>query len=156
MAKVRFEKEWRIWASIGALLVLVVGYLYMASRPPTEGGEHLWKVTKVVDAQDLTLKGSGNTIHFKLAGMRIPTSQTEAAKDFLTKTLDTKWVRVKTLREVPGGVKEGLVFLSGEDINARLIRLGMAEIDREESGFDIRPYIELEQEASREKKGLWR
>lgn len=156
MAKVRIEKEWRIWASVGALFVLLVGYLYFASRPPTEGGENLWKVTKVVDAQDLMLKSSGATVHFRLAGMRIPASQTEAAKEFLTKTLDSKWVRVKTLREGPQDVKEGLVFLSGEDINARLVRLGMAEIDRNESGFDIRPYIELEQEANREKKGLWR
>jgi hypothetical protein len=31
----------------------------------------------------------------------------------------------------------------------------LAEIDREEKTFDIRPYIELEQEAQREKRGMW-
>ena len=37
-----------------------------------------------------------------------------------------------------------------------MIRQGLAEIDREEKDFDIRPYIELEQEAKREQRGLWR
>ena len=156
MAKVRLEKEWRIWASLGAFFLLLVVYLYMASRQPTEGGEQLWKVMKVVDAQNLSLKGSGNIIQFKLAGLRIPSSQNEAAKEFLAKSLDAKWVRMKTLRENPDGVKEGFVFLAGEDMNARLVRLGMAEIDRDDAAFDVRPYIELELEAKREKKGLWR
>ena len=45
--------------------------------------------------------------------------------------------------------------MSGEDIIARMIRQGLAEIDRDEKSFDVRPYMELEQEAKRERKGLW-
>jgi endonuclease YncB( thermonuclease family) len=52
-------------------------------------------------------------------------------------------------------LKEGFVFISGEEVNARMIRMGLAEIDRDETAFDIRPYIELEQEAKREKRGMW-
>jgi len=156
MAKLRLEKEWKIWVSLGAIFLLLVVYLYMASRPPTEGGEYLWRVNKIIDGKNMSLKGSGNVVQIQLAGLRIPQSQEEAAKEFLTKALEAKWVRMKPVREKPQGPIEGFVFLSGEDINARLIRLGMAEIDREEQGFDIRPYIELELEAKREKKGLWR
>ncbi len=36
-----------------------------------------------------------------------------------------------------------------------MVRQGMAEVDREEKAFDVRPYIELEQEARRERKGIW-
>jgi endonuclease YncB( thermonuclease family) len=36
-----------------------------------------------------------------------------------------------------------------------MIRLGLANIDRDEKSFDIRPYIELEQEAEKSKRGLW-
>ena len=156
MAKLRLEKEWKIWVSLGAIFLLLVVYLYMASRHPTEGGEYLWRVNKIIDGKNMSLKGSGNVVQIQLAGLRIPQSQEEAAKEFLTKALEAKWVRMKPVREKPKGPIEGFVFLSGEDINARLIRLGMAEIDREEQGFDIRPYIELELEAKREKKGLWR
>lgn len=155
MAKIRLEKEWKIWLSLGGVSLIAILYLYMASRPPTEGGEQLWKVMKVVDGKNLSLKSSGAVIQVRLAGLRVPPSQGEASKDFLTKTLETKWVRLKPVRETSDGIKEGFVFLSGEDINARLIRIGMAEIDRDEEGFDVRPYIELEQEAKREKKGLW-
>jgi micrococcal nuclease len=156
MAKLRLQSEWKMWAAIGGILLLVILYLYMASRPPMEGGEYLWNVTKIVDERDLTLKGSGSVIELRLAGLRVPPDQGQAARDFLTKTLENQWVRVKILREAPKGVREGFVFLSGEDVNARMIRLGLAEIDREEKDFDIRPYIELEQEAKREQRGLWR
>jgi endonuclease YncB( thermonuclease family) len=156
MAKMRLQSEWKIWAALGAIIVLVVVYLYMASRPPMEGNEYLWNVTKVKDEKVLTLRGSGKVMEFKLAGLQIPPSEAQAARDFLTKTLENQWVRVKILREGPQGIKEGFVFLSGEDTNARMIRQGLAEIDRNEKDFDIRPYIELEQEAKREQRGLWR
>jgi endonuclease YncB( thermonuclease family) len=47
------------------------------------------------------------------------------------------------------------VFLAVDDVNAKLIRQGLAEINRDEKSFDIRPYIELEHEAQREKRGMW-
>lgn len=156
MAKLRLENEWKMWLGLGAVFVIIAVYLYMVSRPPTEGGEPLWHVTKVIDAQNISLKGSGEVVQFKLAGLQIPQSEEEAAKDFLTRTLLNQWVRIKVLREEPKNVKEGFILLSGEDINARMVRQGMAEIKRDDAGFDVRPYIELEQEAKREKRGLWK
>ena len=108
MAKIRLQSEWKMWAALGGILLLVIFYLYMASRPPTEGGEYLWNVTKIVDETDLSLRGSGNIIELKLAGLRVPPGQAQAARDFLTKTLENQWVRVKILREGPKGSKEGL------------------------------------------------
>lgn len=155
MAKLRLQSEWKIWVAIAVLVLAVIGYLYMVSRPPMEGGEYLWKVTKIEDEKTLTVRGSGTVMQVKLIGLRIPKAQAAAAKDFLTKALENQWVRVKILREEPKGPKEGIVFLAVDDINAKMIRQGLAEIDREEKTFDIRPYIELEQEAQREKRGMW-
>ncbi|MGB9615865.1 MAG: thermonuclease family protein [Desulfomonilaceae bacterium] len=155
MPKVKMEKEWRIWLAVGAFLLLLILYLYIASRPPTEGGESLWRVTKVLGPTTLSLKSEGKVVEFKIAGLKTPQDREAQMKDFLAKTLESKWVRIKVLREGKGDVREGLLYLSGEDINARLVRLGLAEIDRDEQGFDVRPYIELEQEARREKKGIW-
>jgi micrococcal nuclease len=155
MAKLRLQGEWKIWLSLGGVFVLVAIYLYMVSRPPMEGGEYLWRVIKVQDARNLSLKGSGNVIKFRLIGLQIPASQEQAAREFLTKSLDDEWVRIKTIRDLPDGVKEGFAYLSGEDMIARMIRQGLAKVHVEEKSIDVRPYIELEQEAKREKRGLW-
>ena len=155
MAKLRFQKEWRIWAVSAGALILVVGYLYFLSRPPMEGGEYLWRVTRVLDEKTLKLKGSGAELQVKMIGVRIPPQAKDAARDFLVKNLQDQWVRLKIVREDPQGGKVGLVFLSGEDVVARMIRQGLAEIDREEKQFDIRPYLELEQQAKKDKRGLW-
>lgn len=155
MAKLKLKNEWRLWAGIGALFLLLIGYLFWVSRPPTEGGEPLWKVTQIVDGRTLKLRGSGKIIEVRLIGLNVPASQEAAARDFLTNTLNDKWVRIKIERESRNGPNEGFAYISGEDISARMIRLGLATIDREEKIFDVRPYIELEQEAENSKRGLW-
>lgn len=156
MPKVKIEKEWRIWLTVGGFLIVLILYLYVASRPPTEGGEKLWRVMKVLSSTNLSLKSEGKVIEFKIAGLKTPEDRAGHLREFLNKTLESQWVRIKVLRQGKDGIREGLLYLSGEDINARVVRLGLAEIDREERGFDVRPYIELEQEARREKKGIWK
>jgi len=155
MAKVQLNKEWRLWAGVAAVFAVLVIYLYLVSRPPMEGGKYLWYVTNVTGPDQLSLKGSGKAIDFKLIGLQIPASQADAARDFLTKTLKDQWVGIKTIREGERDQELGFVYLSGDDINARMIRMGLAELDKKETGFDVRPYIELEQEAKRQQRGLW-
>ncbi len=156
MAKLKLQQEWKLWAGLGVVLLLIIAWLYFASRPPTEGGEALWKVTQVVDEKTLTIKGSGKTLNFQLIGLNNPSSQVSAVKDYLSKSLENKWVRIKPLKDLGPGQKLGFVYHDGEDIVARMVRQGLAEVDRTESAFDVRPYIELEQEARREKRGMWR
>ncbi len=155
MAKLRLKDEWKMWGSLAMVVLILVIYLYIASRPPTEGGEYLWKVTKVEEPNELALRGSGDEIRVRLIGLKIPASVGEAARDYLNKTLANQWVRLKALRTEKSGLKLGFIYLSGDDINARMVRQGLAEIDRDEKGFDVRPYIELEQEAKRQRRGLW-
>ncbi len=155
MAKFRLEKEWRLWVSLGGLAVLVIGYLYFVSRPPMEGGEYLWRVVKLTGPTQLTLKGQGKTVEFKLIGLQIPDAQAAQASESLKQALENQWVKIKEIRQDSKGTKEGFVFLSGEDIHARLIRQGLAKMDRTDEKYDVRPYIELELEAKRKKRGLW-
>jgi micrococcal nuclease len=155
MARLQLQGEWKLWAGFAAIFVLIALYLYMVSRPPTEGGEYLWRVDKITSSKDLSLRSLGNVIRFRLIGLRVPQSQEKAARDYMTNTLENQWVRIKIVREDPQGVKEGFLYLSGEDVIARMVRQGLAEIDRDERSFDVRPYMELEQEAKRERKGLW-
>lgn len=156
MAKIKLSTEWRIWLTFGVLFVILGVWLYFMSRPPTEGGEYLWRVMKVTDKDTLSLKGSGQSIDLTLIGVKIPQSDAQAAKDYLTKTLQDNWVRVDIVRDNPKGPKGGRVYYSGEDITSRMVRQGLAGVDREETAFDVRPLIELENEAKREHKGVWR
>ena len=155
MAKGRLKTEWKLWVGFGTLSLLVILYLFLVSRPPMEGGEYLWTVTKVTDGKKLVLRGSVQTIEFTLPGLEVPPAQTQAARDLLERTLMDKWVRIKDLGDPTKEQKEGFVYLSGEDIHALIVRQGMAKVNREENRFDVRPYIELEMEAKREKRGLW-
>jgi endonuclease YncB( thermonuclease family) len=155
LAKPQFQNEWKFWASIGALAVALIGCLYFVSRPPMEGGEYLYQAIGIIDEKTVKLKGAGQTMDFRLAGLEIPPSQVTPAKEALKRTLEGKWVRPKTLREGAGGVREGFLYLSGEDMHARLVRQGRAVIDRNAQGFDVRAYIELELEAKKEKRGIW-
>ncbi len=155
MAKLQLKGEWKLWAGFAAIFILAAFYLYIVSRPPMEGGEYLWRVDKVISSKEFSLRSLGNIIKFRLIGLRVPQSQEQTARTYLTSSLENQWVRIKTLRDDPQGVKEGFLYMSGEDIIARMIRQGLAEIDRDEKSFDVRPYMELEQEAKREGKGLW-
>ena len=155
LAKARIEKEWRLWATIAGIFVLIVAFLYWESRPPTEGGELLYRVTKVLDDGKLDLKGGGKSLQFKLVALEVPPAQADAFKEFLTQALKDNWVRIKAVREEAGGVGVGFVFLSGEDLHARVIRQGLAKMDRDAKGFDVRPYIELELEAKQARRGMW-
>ncbi len=155
MAKLQLKGEWKLWAGFAGIFILIAVYLYLVSRPPTEGGEYLWRVDKILNSQEFTLRSRGNTIRFRLIALQVPKSQEQAARKYLTSSLENNWVRIKIVRDDSQGAKEGFLYLSGEDVIARLIRQGMAEIDRNEKSFDVRPYIELEQEAKRERKGFW-
>ena len=155
MAKLRLQNEWKMWAALVVFVLLIVGYLYYASRPPTEGDEPLWKVTGVIDSSQIRVRGSGKVMDLIVAGVQIPQSQHETAREFLTKSLNEQWIRVKLLGPETSSPRKAFVFISGEDITARMIRLGLARVDSEEKGFDIRPYLELEQEAEISKRGLW-
>ncbi len=155
MAKSSLKAEWKLWGTIGGVILLVVLYLFMVSRPPMEGGEYLWRVTKVVDGTKFVLRGSGQTIEFSLVGLEVPPAQTQAARDLLERTVLDQWVRIKDLNDPSKGPREGFIYLSGEDLHALTIRQGIATVNRDEKRFDVRPYIELEMEAKRAKRGLW-
>ncbi len=155
MAKLSSKQEWKLWVPVTAIIVIAIVWLYFASRPPTEGGENLWRVEKVIDGRTLALKGSGTNVEVRLVGLEVPESQAQAAKDFLIETLEKQWVRAKFLRDGPQNGKEGFIYLSAVDVHARMIRQGLAKIDQAEKDFDVRQYLELEQEAKSKMRGFW-
>ena len=155
MAKMRVEKEWKLWVTLGIFVLLVVGYLFYISRPPMEGGEYLWNVEQIEGPKTLTARGSGKEMTMKIIGLDVPEDRKTEVQEYLKGKLGGEWVRLKPIKDGEKGSKIGFVYLSGEDMTARMIRLGLAKVDRQEKAIDIRPYLELEQEAQKQKKGLW-
>ena len=51
----------------------------------------------------------------------------------------------------------GVIFLEGKNINLEMIRAGLAEVYRGKppKGFDLKPYIQAEEEAKVDKRGMW-
>ena len=80
MAKLQLKGEWKLWAGFAAIFILAASYLYMVSRPPTEGGEYLWRVDKVISSKEFSLRSLGNIIKFRLIAVHVPQSQEQAAK----------------------------------------------------------------------------
>jgi endonuclease YncB( thermonuclease family) len=156
LAKVKIKNEWKIYAGLGVLALLLIAYLYWVSRPPMESGEYLWNVIEVIDERNIKVKGQGKEKQFRLVGLEIPDSQKQNAIAILTDTLLRQWVRIKPTSKDSGDVEEGFIFISGEDVHARFIRQGVALMSRDQKEIDIRPFIELEMEAKREKRGLWK
>jgi endonuclease YncB( thermonuclease family) len=155
MAKMRLENEWKLWAVFGAIILLVVGYLFYVSRPPMEGGEYLWIVERIDGPKTISARGSGKEMTVTIIGIDVPGDRKPEVQEYLKGKLGGEWVRLKPIKDGEKGSKVGFVYLSGEDMTARMIRLGLGKVDRQEKSIDIRPYLELEQEAQKGKRGLW-
>jgi endonuclease YncB( thermonuclease family) len=149
------KNEWKMWVGIAVFFLLIIGYLYYISRPPMEGGEYLWIVEEVVDGDTIRVKGSGNEMKVTIVAVDVPDDMDEQAKEYIEDELLNEWVRVKSIAEIEKDHKKGFVYISGEDVTARLIRQGLAKVDRDEKDVDVRAFIELEQEAKRAKRGVW-
>jgi endonuclease YncB( thermonuclease family) len=155
MAKVQIKNEWKMWLGIGIFGLLIIASLYWVSRPPTEGGEYLWMVTEIVDGNTIRVKGSGEEMKVSIIALDTPAPIQPQARDYLEGELLNQWVRIKPIATIDEDHKKGFVYISGEDMTARLIRRGLAKVDTSEKSVDTRAFVELEQEAKRAKRGLW-
>lgn len=155
MAKVQIKNEWKMWVGLAVIGLVLILTLYYISRPPTEGGEPLWMVTEIVDGETISVKGSGKEMKLSIIAIETPKETEAQAKEYLTTELLNQWIRFKPVKQMDENNKAGFVLISGEDMTARMIRQGLAKVDRDEKALDVRTFLELEQEAKRAKRGLW-
>lgn len=88
------------------------------------------------------------------AGRMISRKQPYAleARDFLKRQIEKKWVTIKGKEKDQYGRLLAILFLDGEDINLKMVAVGLAEVY---NGFSQPEYMEAEKKARIRKLNIW-
>lgn len=138
------------------LVALLLGVYTLGSAAALNG-----RVTEVVDGRTITVESVKHPVKVKLIGMAPPDIDqpyAEIARQHLSDLLLHKFVVVRYSRLQDGYIL-GQVDAGGMDAGAQMIRDGVGWYDKADetrlSDLERRLYIESEQAARSERRGLW-
>jgi endonuclease YncB( thermonuclease family) len=124
-------------------------------------------VTRVYDGDRLTVESEGYKFKVLLVGIDAP--ETSIKKNELGQPFSNrakihlqKLVLNKTVELEGYGLDRysrvlGVVYIDGKNVNLEMVKEGLAEVykGKPAPGFDNRPYWEAENEARKNKRGMW-
>ena len=141
------------WLSINRLLLPLLLLFTLSVQAETLEG----KVVKIADGDTLTLLTPSNQqVKIRLAGVDTPERKQpfgNKAKQALSNLAFQKQALVEIAAKDRYGRTIGVVFVDGLNVNAELVKQGMAWVYRKYTD-DKRLYT-LESEAKQAKRGLW-
>lgn len=141
------------WLNINKLLTTLFFLLSLAVQADTLEGN----VVKIADGDTLTLLTSSNEqVKIRLAGIDTPERKQpfgNRAKQALSSLAFQKQALIEVEAKDRYGRTVGVVFVDGLNVNAELVKQGMAWVYRKYTD-DERLYV-LESEAKQAKRGLW-
>ena len=141
------------WLSINRLLLPLLLLFTLSAQAETLEG----KVVKIADGDTLTLLTSSNEqVKIRLAGIDTPERKQpfgNRAKQALANLAFQKQATVEVETTDRYGRTVGAVFVDGQNVNAELVKQGMAWVYRKYNK-DMALYG-LESRAKKEKLGLW-
>ncbi len=126
-----------------------------------------FNVVRVYDGDTIKATGHYFEIKIRLAGIDSPEASKgkrqpgqpfcQKAKKYLSCMVLYETVEIKRYGFDRYGRTWGVVYLDGKNINLEMIKAGLAEFYREKSpkGFNIKPYIEAEEQARKTRCGMW-
>ncbi len=90
----------------------------------------------------------------ELAGKHISKTQPYGpeAKIFLKKLVEKKWVKMEGTEHDKHGRLLGTIYLDGEDVNLKMVSVGLAEVY---PGFSRAEYLDAQNNAKTQKLNLW-
>jgi endonuclease YncB( thermonuclease family) len=149
----------RLAIPLAATLLLAAGYAFEARREgaPAEPAMLSGTVVAIHDGDTVTLESDGRRIRVRLAQIDAPEQGQpwgRRAREALTKLADRRPARVRVVDRDEYGRAVGDLFVADVFVNEALVREGHA--------WSYPRYIRspeipaAEQEARREKRGLWR
>ena len=141
------------WLNINKLLLPLLLLFTLSAHAETLEG----KVIMIADGDTLTiLTSSSQQIKVRLAGIDTPERKQpfgNRAKQTLANLAFQKQAFVEVETKDRYGRTVGVVFVDGQNVNAELVRLGIAWVYRKYNK-DMALY-ELESRAKKERLGLW-
>ena len=141
------------WLSINRLFAPLLLLFTLSAQAETLEG----KVIKIADGDTLTLlTPSSQQVKIRLAGVDTPERKQpfgNKAKQALSNLAFQKQALVEIAAKDRYGRTIGVVFVDGLNVNAELVKQGMAWVYRKYTD-DERLYV-LESEAKQSKRGLW-
>ena len=141
------------WIHINRLLAPLLLLFTLSAQTETLEG----KVVKIADGDTLTLLTSSNEqVKIRLAGIDTPEKKQpfgNKAKQALANLAFQKQALIEVEVKDRYGRTVGVVFVDGLNVNAELVKQGMAWVYRKYTD-DKRLYV-LESEAKQAKRGLW-
>jgi len=141
------------WIHINRLLAPLLLLFTLSAQTETLEG----KVVKIADGDTLTLLTSSNEqVKIRLAGIDTPEKKQpfgNKAKQALANLAFQKQALIEVEVKDRYGRTVGVVFVDGLNVNAELVKQGMAWVYRKYTD-DKRLYT-LESEAKQAKRGLW-
>ena len=81
----------------------------------------------------------------------------QSAKEYLAEVILNRVVEIKGYGLDQHDRVLGEMFLRGKNINLEMVRTGLSEVCRGKSpmSFDLEPYLKVEEEARKAKRGMW-
>jgi micrococcal nuclease len=81
----------------------------------------------------------------------------QRAKAYLAELLLNALVDIKAYGQDINDHIVGVIFLGGKNINLEMVRAGLAEVCRGKppNGLNLGPYLKVEAEARKAKRGIW-
>ena len=128
-----------------------------------------FRVTRVYDGDTVKAGTPDIIIYIMLVGIDAPEISNRAdqpdqafgqkAREMLSSLVLNRPVVVEGYGTVPYPDKNiiSVLHVKGKNVNLEIVRLGLAEVHRENlpQGFDIGPYLKAEAEAREAKRGMW-
>ena len=126
-----------------------------------------FKVTRVTDGDTIKVTGDGSNITIRLVGIDAPETSkkknepgqpfSQKSTKYLASLVLNKVVDLKSYGTGRYGRTLGVVFVNGKNVNLEMVKAGLAEAykGRPAKGFNPQLYKIAEQEARRNKRGMW-
>lgn len=152
------RRQTRILISIFVFILLFIAHSALAEQ---------FLVTHVYDGNTLTAESQGYKIEVRLVGIDTPEISrkknepgqpfSQQAKIHLQRLVLNKSVELEGYGLDPFSRVLGVVYVDGINVNLELVKEGLAEVykGKPAPGFDNRPYWDAEQEARKNKRGMW-
>jgi micrococcal nuclease len=145
--------------------VIAIVVLLLAVSANALAGQ--FRVTRVTDGDTVKVTGNGEKMTVRLVGIDAPEASkkknqpgqpfSRKSTNYLANLVLNKSVDLKLYGTGRYGRTLGVVFVNGKNVNLAMVKAGLAEVyrGRPAKGFNPQPYKIAEQEARRNKRGMW-